>query len=156
MKQAVMFLLSLIFIASTGIAQEKTTGEKKDRAMAKDEGKTVTMKGYVVDAMCAKGIAKKENMMEKAAAHTRECALEDACSASGYGVFSEGKWFKFDDAGDAQAKALLENTKKEKGIAVEVSGTMQGNQFAVASIKETTMPTGDKNMEKKTETKHQH
>jgi hypothetical protein len=150
MKRAVSLLASLMVVAAIGLAQEKKMEEKKEAAAAKEEGKSVTMKGYVVDAMCAKGIAKKENMMEKAAAHTKECALEEACSATGYGLFSEGKWFKFDDAGDKQAKAMIEKSKAEKGLAFEVTGKLEGDKFAVASLKETKIA---KEVKKKTESK---
>jgi hypothetical protein len=146
MKKAVSLLVSLMVVAAIGLAQEKKIEEKKEGAVVKEEGKTVTMKGYVVDAMCAKGIAKKENKMEKAAAHTKECALEESCSATGYGLFSEGKWFKFDDAGDTKAKEMIEKSKVEKGLAFEVTGKMEGDKFAVASMKETKMT-----VEKKTQ-----
>jgi hypothetical protein len=75
--------------------------------------------------------------MQKAAAHSKECALEDDCSASGYGLFSEGKWYVFDDAGSKQAKAAIEKEKRAKGLSYEVTGTVDGNTLAVASIKET-------------------
>jgi hypothetical protein len=108
-------------------AQDKT---------APARAKAATVKGYVVDAMCAKGFVSKPNPMAKAAAHTKDCALEESCSASGYGVFSDGKWIKFDDAGSKQAKASIENSKREKGLMYEVTGRMEGETFAVASLKE--------------------
>ena len=74
--------------------------------------KTVTLKGYVVDQMCAKTLAKKENVMDKAAAHTKKCALEEGCAESGYGLFSEGKYYRFDEKGSEQAKGLIEQLKK--------------------------------------------
>jgi hypothetical protein len=122
-------VLALAFITSgMSHAQEKTTPA---------HAKAATVKGYVVDAMCAKGFASKPNPMAKAAAHTKDCALEEACSASGYGIFSDGKWIKFDDAGSKQAKASIGNSKREKGLMYEVTGRMEGETFAVASLKET-------------------
>jgi hypothetical protein len=109
-------------------------------AMAQDEKKegATTLKGYVVDAMCAKGMAKKDNPMEKAAAHTKACALEEACAESGFGVFSDGKWHKFDEKGDAMALELIKASKADKGIMVEVKGEPKGDVFAVSAIAEHT------------------
>jgi hypothetical protein len=109
-------------------------GDKKESTAEK--GGTTTLKGYVVDASCAKDMAGKEDVMTKAANHTKKCALEDMCAASGYGVFSDGKWYKFDEAGDKQAKELVEKTSKTKEIAVEVKGKKGDGTMAVTSIKE--------------------
>ena len=134
MKYAIALFLTLIVASAMSLAQE----EGKDAA-AKAAPKQETLHGYVVDAMCAAGISKKENVMEKAAGHSKSCALEDACTASGYGVFSDSKWFKFDDGGDKLAKGLVEKTKSEKAIMVDVTGTQKGDRFVVASIKESSM-----------------
>jgi hypothetical protein len=116
-------------------------------------GEKKTLTGYVVDAMCAKGMAKSDNPMEKAAKHTKGCALEEGCAASGFGVFSDGKYTKFDDAGDAMAKDLIIKSKTEKGMMVEVTGEMMGEKLAVSSIKEhmadAMMDKKDTEMEKK-------
>jgi len=115
---------------------------------ARESGKT-TMHGYVVDAMCAKGMAKKDNPMDAAAKHTKECALEEGCASSGYGLFSEAKWYKFDEVGDKAAKGLIEGSKTEKGMMIEVTGELKGDKLAVASITEYKME--EKKMEKKGE-----
>jgi hypothetical protein len=130
MKRLVVLCVALAFFATAGSAQEK----KPETSPA---SKTVALKGYIVDQMCAKGMAKKVNPMQKAAAHTKECALEDNCSASGFGLFSDGKWYVFDDAGSRQAKTAIEKDKRTKGLSYEVTGTVDGNTLAVASIKET-------------------
>jgi hypothetical protein len=111
-------------VAASGYAQDAKKVEK------------TTVTGYIVDAMCAKGMAKKENPMEKAAMHTKQCALEEACAASGFGVFSDGKWHKFDKKGDELALALIKESKTEKGMIVEVEGMQKDDVLAVASIKE--------------------
>lgn len=134
MKHFVALLVIMACAAFAGIAQEK-------KADAPAGPATVTLKGYVVDQMCSKSMLKKDNPMLKAASHTKECALEDACAASGYGLFSEGKWYVFDEAGSAQARAAIEKGKREKGLAFEVSGKVDGNKLAVVSIKETTLET---------------
>jgi len=128
------FVVVLALVVGTALALAHDAPGQKGTA----SGATETVHGYVVDAMCAQGIIKKGNVMERAAAHTRECALEDNCAASGYGIFSDGKYLKFDPHGDKVVQELLKKSMKAKGISVEVTGKMEGKQFAVASIKETT------------------
>jgi len=95
-----------------------------------------TMKGYLVDQMCGKNMAKADakKAMMKARKHTRECAMEEECAASGYGLMSDGKYYPFDAAGTKQAAEYLKNTKKESNIEVEVVGTMDGGNINVEAI----------------------
>lgn len=111
----------LLFAALTLQAQEKTTS---------------TVKGYVVDQMCAKKMATKKDVMEKAAAHSKDCALDDACAASGYGIFSDGKYYKFDEKGSAKAKELIEASKLEKGLYMEATGHLGDGTLQVVTLKE--------------------
>lgn len=126
MKRMASVLILAVLVAGAVPGQEKKTG-----------GESWKMNGYVVDQMCAKGMAKKAHPMEKAAGHTKECALEEACAASGYGIFSNGKWMKFDAAGDKLAKQAIEKSKREKGLMFEVTGTIDGEVLAVTGLKET-------------------
>jgi hypothetical protein len=136
MLRNIAVTVAMLVGVAFGYAQDMrdTTSQK---GMATDE--TVTLSGYVVDAMCAQGMVKKGNVMERAAKHTKECALEDDCSASGYGIMTGGKYVKFDSHGDELAQNLLQKTEKDSAIAVHVSGKMVGNKLAVASLKETTL-----------------
>ena len=125
---SIHLLLSLFFLVSISLfAQEKM-----------DKATSHTMKGYLVDKMCAVGMAKKapDEAMAKAAKHTKSCALEESCQESGYGLISDGIWYKFDDNGDKQALALLQKTEKKNDIMVAVTGTHDGDIFKVTSIKE--------------------
>ena len=121
---ATLILVAALF-ARVSIAQEK-------------KAETIVLKGYVVDAMCGEAWAKKGNGPEKAAKHTKVCALNDHCSASGYGIFSDSRWVKFDGNGDREAKAAIQKSKKERGHYFEVRGRMEGQTFQVASLKELT------------------
>lgn len=106
-------------------------------AQTKPAGAMETRKGYVVDVMCAASIAKKANVTEKAAAHTRECCFHEACAASGFGMFSDGgKFVKFDQRGSDAVKRLLESSRREKGLYFEATGRMEGETFVVKSLKE--------------------
>ena len=132
MKNLVVVLV--LCATALGFAQEKKTVGKKS------EAKATSLHGYVVDHMCAKGMVKKGNPMERAAKHTKECALEEACAASGYGLlYGDGKWIKFDEAGDKLAMAMFEKSKKDKDFMADVTGEMKGDTFIVASLTESKM-----------------
>lgn len=96
------------------------------------EGKKVTLTGYLVDQMC--GTEMKDTA--KAAGHTKECSLMDHCASSGFGVFADGKYVKFDAEGSKKAKALVEKSNKEKGITVIAEGSQNGDILTVTSLKE--------------------
>jgi hypothetical protein len=113
------------------------------------DAKPTTLKGYVVDQMCAGKMAMKDNAMEKAEGHSKECALDDNCAGSGYGIFSGGKYYKFDEKGSATAKALIEKSKREKGLYFEAKGTVGDGTMALTSLKEAT-PAKPKIMKKGT------
>jgi N-acetyl-beta-hexosaminidase len=84
-----------------------------------------TWSGTVVDVNCkAKDLAK----------HTRQCAL--GCAKSGFGVvLADGKFVKFDEAGNAKTVEMLKAATKEADLKVEVSGTLHGEVLHVDSIK---------------------
>jgi hypothetical protein len=83
-----------------------------------------TWSGTLVDVMC-KG--------KDLAGHTTKCAV--SCAKSGYGlVLADGKFVKFDEAGNAKALATLKSTGKEKDLKAKVSGTMDGDTVMVSSI----------------------
>ena len=159
MKSLIAMLSAALLVTAGAVAQDKKADKAKETKSAAAAPASTTMHGYVVDAMCAKGMMKNsETTMKKAAAHSKACALEEDCAASGYGLISDGKWYKFDEKGDKEAKAWVENTKLEKGLMVEVNGKIGDEQFAVASIKEHAMKMekmDDKKMEKKSDT-HKH
>ena len=96
------------------------------------QGKKATLTGHLVDQMCGGEVKDAA----KAAEHSKECALMDHCAASGFGIFANGKYVKFDAEGSKKAKALVEKTKKEKNIAIVAEGTLDGDTLTVASLKE--------------------
>jgi hypothetical protein len=112
-----VFLLTVACAVSNGIAQ----------------GKKATLTGHLVDQMCGGSEVKDA---AKAAEHSKECALMDHCASSGFGIFANGKYVKFDAEGSKKAKALVEKTKKEKDIAIVAEGTLEGDTLTVATLKE--------------------
>lgn len=83
-----------------------------------------TWNGTLVDVMC-----KNKDL----AGHTAKCAV--GCAKSGYGlVLADGKFVKFDEAGNTKALAALKATNKEKDLKAKVSGTLDGDVVQVQSI----------------------
>ena len=83
-----------------------------------------TFSGTVVDVMC-RG--------KDLASHTRECAI--TCARSGFGVVTaDGKFLKFDEAGNARALAALKKLSKEKDLKAKVTGTLTGDVLKVEAI----------------------
>jgi hypothetical protein len=121
MRTILAFSMLLLLTSMTMIAQE--TG-------------SITLSGYVVDQHCGGNLATKANAMEKAAAHTKECALMADCAASGYGIFSSGKYYKFDEKGSATAKALIEKSKRSKALYFTAVGKIADGNLTVASLSE--------------------
>jgi hypothetical protein len=128
---ALVFLLACSF----GVAQEKMGNMEKSETMKKEKSEH-SVGGYLVDKACATKMEKlsMKKAMEKAKNHTKDCALQDACKASGYGIMSHGKFIKFDEKGDKLASEYLDKTKKEKNIWVDVRGSMDGGMMKVESI----------------------
>ncbi len=126
---------ALLFAAFSLMAQEKT--EMKEPAGGK------VFKGYLVDKMCGTGFTKTGDAKvatAKAKKHTKDCALEDNCKASGYGIVIGGKFLKFDSSGDKLALDYLNKTKKENNLFVEVSGTGDEKGISVAAINDVKPP----------------
>jgi len=127
LKTLVVALFAAAFVVPA-FAQDDM---KADKGAMKTE-----LHGYIVDAMCAGGMMKKDDPMAQAAKHTKGCALEEACAESGYGVFSDGKYYKFDKAGDTMALALIKKSDTKAGMMVHVEGVMMDDVLKVVSIQE--------------------
>ena len=66
--------------------------------------------------------------------HTVKCAL--ACEDGGYGILTaDGKFLKFDAAGNEKAASALQATKKTDSIRATVEGTVSGDEIKVTSLK---------------------
>ena len=85
-----------------------------------------TFDGTIMDGMCAG--AKKDP-----ATHTAKCSM--ACSKSGYGLMTaDGKYVKFDEAGNAKTLAALKDTAKKDDLKATVNGTMDGDTLKVETV----------------------
>ncbi len=117
-----LVLLALLVIVSPALAQE-----------AKKPKKQTTLVGYLSDCQCGESM----ESVKMAADHTKECCLMDACAKSGFGIYADGKFIKFDPKGSDKAKTFLVALKKEKDLKVKVKGKMENNVFMLSSIEST-------------------
>jgi len=83
----------------------------------------------LLDTMCAS----KEKVAKDPDSHPASCALQ--CSKSGFGIVgADGKYLKFDQAGNDQVLAALKTTKKTDHLRVTVDGDLKGDTIAVKSV----------------------
>jgi hypothetical protein len=95
-----------------------------------------SMTGYIVDKACSARVATKDDVTAAAAAHTKKCALMPNCAGSGFGLYSDGKYYEFDAKGNELAKASLEASTKEKGAQFKVDGSVKDGKLMVTKITE--------------------
>lgn len=80
--------------------------------------------GTIVDTSC-----KTKDL----AGHTKQCVL--GCAKSGLGiVLSDGKFVKFDEAGNTKAVAALKASSKEKDLKAKVTGKLDGETIKVDAV----------------------
>jgi hypothetical protein len=79
------------------------------------QGEKKTLSGNIVDKACSGRVAKAANPQEAAGGHSKKCALSDNCKASGYGVYSDGKFYEFDAKGaELAADALTKSAARRR------------------------------------------
>lgn len=100
--------------------------------MARVDDQTFT--GNLIDTACA---TKTAGHMDKVKGHPRSCSLMEGCTKSGFGIVtSDGKFHKFDEAGNKLALTLLQNSKTEKDVVVTVTGSEDAGTIKVTKIEE--------------------
>jgi hypothetical protein len=91
-----------------------------------------TLKGHLVDVMCATKHASEADYIAK---HDKKCLLMEGCVKSGYSlVTADGKVLKLDAKGSQQALDLIKRTERASNWTVAVNGTVSGDTITVASI----------------------
>jgi len=132
----VLTMLSVFALATTFAFAQDDMMKKKDKHDAHKmmKAEKMTLKGYIVDKMCAEGHSDELSTM--APGHTKQCALSESCLKTGLGIVSDGKWYSFDAKGSSKAAELVKNSKSEKGAMYEVVGEVKGDMLVVSSIKE--------------------
>lgn len=69
--------------------------------------------------------------------HDKKCLLMPSCQRTGYGVFTyeSNKFVAFDTAGNQKALALIQSSKKDDDMRIEVAGEVDGDKIKVTSLK---------------------
>jgi hypothetical protein len=93
--------------------------------------KTMTLKGDIIDNMCASG--HKDDMAEFVKTHTKACALIPNCASSGYSLYVDGKLHKFDEASNKKIEEFLK--KDDSKLQVEVMIEQKEDMISLVSIK---------------------
>ncbi|MGH9897650.1 MAG: hypothetical protein ACRD63_05765 [Pyrinomonadaceae bacterium] len=123
-----IFLLSSLFAAALSLVSFAGS--------AQETGST-TLKGFLMDKMCSNGVMASKDPVAAARQHTKECATEDHCALTGYGIVADGKFYVFDKKGNALVKEMLKNTSKTDNLSIEVVGTQaKDGKLKVEALKE--------------------
>lgn len=123
-----IFLLSSLFTVVLGLVSFSSLAQ---------ESSSITLKGYLMDKMCSKGAMSSKDPTAAAKQHTKECATEEHCAVTGYGIVADGKFYLFDKKGNQLTKAMLKNTAKTDNLSIEVVGTQdKDGKLKVESLKE--------------------
>ena len=105
-------------------------------AYAQEAAKTVTVKGYLTDNMCAGSPDEDKDFAADAKEHSVGCARMSHCVTSGYAVAEGRKLYKLDDAGNKLASKVFKTTKLGRGVMVEVEGTVDGTTLHATKLVE--------------------
>ena len=131
MRNIIVLLLMSVAVQLFATAQEKTAAQV---VLSQDE----SWQGFLVDEQYAETISKDPaTVMQKASDYSRNNAKEKG-SEAGFGILAKGEWLKFDAEGDKQARAIVQNSARDRGYFVTVLGKRDGNTIQVTSIEEST------------------
>lgn len=101
-------------------------------ATAGAQAKAQTLKGHLIDVSCG---TEKDANSKTAAKHDKPCLEMDDCVKSGYGVMTaDNKFYKFDAAGNQNARKLVKATDKAADWRITVVGTVSGDKITVQSL----------------------
>jgi len=96
-------------------------------------GKKKTLKGHLIDIACATD--RKDEYSTLGTVHTRRCLEMPACVRSGYGVLTRDmRVYKFDEAGNEQAKKLIDASDQNNNFQIQVSGRLLNDTLTVSKI----------------------
>ncbi len=97
---------------------------------------TETVDGYVIDVGCIRKNA-RDNLLEKARTHSRECALMGHCLESGYGIVTnEDRLTVLDAEATPKIVNTVEESGTEEGIRLRVQREEQDESMETTSIEE--------------------
>ena len=92
----------------------------------------MNIKGTIICNKCM-GKTTADNTVSFLKDHPKECMLHPGCAASGYSLYTEGKFKKFSKGSESQIKEFL--GKAESKTTVEVAANDEKGELALVSIK---------------------
>lgn len=95
-----------------------------------------TLDGYVIDVGCVRKNARDE-LLEKARTHSRECALMGHCVESGYGIVTkDDRLTVLDSEATPKIVNTVADSDREKGIRLRVQREEEDGSMETTSIEE--------------------
>ena len=108
-------------------------------AFAQDGAKTVKVRGYLIDNMCAGAPGEDKDYESEAKGHSVSCSLMPHCHKTGFAVAEGKKLYVLDADGNRLAESALKaakDPKSKKGLHVEVEGTLEGSTLKATKLTE--------------------
>ena len=100
-------------------------------ATATAPAEALTLKGNIIDNQCA-GTQTPEQLTEFVKTHAKECALLPACAVSGYGIFADNVFYKFDKESNVKVGEFLKQVDSK--LSVLVVAKKIGEELNLVSI----------------------
>ena len=92
------------------------------------------LEGYVVDIACLRKYPQEE-LLERARAHTNECAIMGHCLESGYGLVGEdNKLFLLDAKATLMVLDAARSSDHTQDIKLSVKREMNGKEMETKSV----------------------
>lgn len=108
-------------------------------ALAQGQAKAVKIKGYLIDNMCAGTPEDDKDFEADARGHSVSCALMSHCVKSGFALAEGRKLYVLDANGNKLAEKAFKaarDSKSQKGLHVEVEGTLEGSTLKATKLTE--------------------
>ncbi len=103
-------------------------------------GKDVTLKGTLIDNMCAG--KHKDDIAAEIKTHPKTCLLKESCAKTGYSLYSDGKIYHIAKQSQSKVQDFLKEAKND--IQVSVEGDLKDGTIAVEEIENITKETAKK------------
>lgn len=97
---------------------------------------TEEIEGYVIDVGCIRKNA-RDDLLESARTHTKECAFMGHCVESGYGIVTEDDQLTvLDPTATTDIVDVVEDSELEEGIKLHVTREERDAEMETVSVEE--------------------
>ena len=118
MKKLVLTVMAVCLVTGFALAAEsKAQSPASPMSASTSVPATITMRGDIIDNMCA-GSQEPQDLAAFVKTHTKQCALQPQCQASGYSLFSSGALLKFDAESNAKIAEFLKKPDSKLQVVV--------------------------------------